>query len=134
MIFDNLLESRQFENGEGLYWNHWLHSWKTLAMSPFANQIAFVSQEGEVTALEVSPQEINAKRGGSTFFFVSASITGIASAAVTWSVDSEVSVINSDGELRVAVNEPKKTLTVKATSKANPAVTATATVTLPSIS
>lgn len=134
MIFDNLLESRQFENGEGLYWNHWLHSWKTLAMSPFANQIAFVSQEGEVTALEVSPQEINAKRGGSTFFFVSATITGIASAAVTWSVDSEVSVINSDGELRVAVNEPKKTLTVTATSKANPAVTATATVTLPSIS
>lgn len=134
MIFDNLLESRQFENGEGLYWNHWLHSWKTLAMSPFANQIVFVAQEGEVTGLVVSPQEISAKRGDSTFFFASATITGIASAAVTWTVDSEVSVINSDGELRVAVNEPKTSLTVTATSKANPNVSATATVNLPQIS
>lgn len=130
MIFDDLLESRQQENGEGLYWQHWLHSWKTYAMSPFSNQIVFVPEVGTVTALEITPSAITGIRGKSVFFTAKSTMTGIASGAVTWSVDSDVSHIQSDGQLTIASNEPKQTLTVTATSKNDTSVTATATVTL----
>lgn len=36
MIFDNLREMREIENPKGLYWNYFLHIWKTLSVSPFA--------------------------------------------------------------------------------------------------
>lgn len=132
MIFDNLLEARQAENGEGLYWQHWLHSWKTINMSPFSNQIVFIPEasRGTITALEITPGQINGVRGKSVFFTAKAISEGIVSGAVSWTVDSDVSVIGSDGQLMISVNEPKTELVVTATSKANKQISATARVSL----
>lgn len=131
MIFDNLLESRQQENGEGLYWQHWLHSWKTYAMSPFANQIVFVKEAGEVESLEITPATIAGVRGKSVFFTAKATITGgINSGAVKWSVNSDVSTIGTDGQLMIGYNEAATELTVTATSLVDSSITATAKVTL----
>ena len=41
-VYDNLLEFDETRVGSGLYWNYWLHCWKTISYSPFANAIAFV--------------------------------------------------------------------------------------------
>lgn len=40
-IFDDLLQVRSFDNGEGLYTNYILHVWKTLAYSILVNAVAF---------------------------------------------------------------------------------------------
>lgn len=42
MIFDKLLEMRDVPNGQGLYWNYNLHSWKLFSVSPFHNAVALV--------------------------------------------------------------------------------------------
>ena len=41
-VYDNLLEFDETRVGSGLYWNYWLHCWKTISYSPFANAIVFV--------------------------------------------------------------------------------------------
>lgn len=41
-VYDNLFEFNETPVGSGLYWNYWLHVWKTVSYSPFANAIAFV--------------------------------------------------------------------------------------------
>lgn len=131
LIFDDLLESRQAENGEGLYWQHWLHSWKTLAMSPFANQVVFVSQKGTVTTLTITPETTTGIKGKSVFFVANAEYSGgIGYSAVEWSVDSDVSTIGTYGQLQISPDETKTMLTVTATSKMTPSVSATATVTI----
>lgn len=40
-IYDQKLETKSFYNGNGLYWNYWLHHWQTYSLSSFANAIAF---------------------------------------------------------------------------------------------
>ena len=42
MIFDELQEMRDTPNSQGLYWNYFLHTWKTLSVSPFKNAVCLV--------------------------------------------------------------------------------------------
>ena len=41
-VYDDLFTFREFENGLGLYRNHYLHVWQTLGYSPLVNSVAFV--------------------------------------------------------------------------------------------
>jgi hypothetical protein len=41
MVFDNLYETRNLYNPEGLYYNYWLHHHQTLSTSQFHNAVAF---------------------------------------------------------------------------------------------
>jgi hypothetical protein len=41
MVFDNLYETRNLYNPEGLYFNYWLHHHQTLSTSQFHNAVAF---------------------------------------------------------------------------------------------
>lgn len=52
-VFDDLVTFRDFENGEGLYRNYWLHVWQTLSYSILVNAVAFrvgsdVDTDGEI--------------------------------------------------------------------------------------
>lgn len=40
-VYDDLLLFKEFENGEGLYKNYYLHVWQTLAYSNLVNAVAF---------------------------------------------------------------------------------------------
>lgn len=44
MIYDNVIEFTETYNAKGLYWNYFLHNWKTFSTSPFANAIAFAKK------------------------------------------------------------------------------------------
>lgn len=44
-VYDNLFEFDETRVGSGLYWNYWLHVWKTISYSPFANAIVFVGRD-----------------------------------------------------------------------------------------
>ena len=56
-VYDNLLTFREREVGSGLYWNYWLHSWKTIACSPFANAVVFVTSDATIS----EPASLTAK-------------------------------------------------------------------------
>lgn len=42
-IWENLMEVTEFQNGENLSWNYYLHVWQTWGLSPLANAVAFVT-------------------------------------------------------------------------------------------
>lgn len=39
-VYDELEKFTEDYAGAGLYWNYWLHNWKTVSWSPFANAVA----------------------------------------------------------------------------------------------
>ena len=48
-VYDNLFETSEFYNSQGLYWNYWLNHWQTYSFSLFANAVAFVCDDEAVT-------------------------------------------------------------------------------------
>lgn len=58
-VFDDLVLFKDFENGEGLYKNYYLHIWQTLAYSPLVNAVVFKvasdkDEDGEVETFTVT--------------------------------------------------------------------------------
>ncbi len=59
-VFDDLVMFKDFENGEGLYKNYYLHVWQTLAYSPLVNAVIFKvggtdkDSDGEVEEFDVT--------------------------------------------------------------------------------
>lgn len=60
-VYDNLFEFNETPVGSGLYWNYWLHCWKTISYSPFANAIVFVDSGATITKPETISVEITGK-------------------------------------------------------------------------
>ena len=42
-VYDELTKFTETYAGSGLYWNYWLHNWKTISWSPFANAVAIAT-------------------------------------------------------------------------------------------
>lgn len=133
MVFDNFYNMTQQYNGEGLYWNYWLHCWKTFSVSPFGQAMLFSPTTPTITSISVSPSTATILPGQQLVFTAAVVGTNFAPNAVTWSVNSEISTINSAGVLYVPVTETASTLTVTATSVFDPTKTATATVTIQAV-
>lgn len=59
-VYDDLVMFKDFENGEGLYKNYYLHIWQTLAYSPLVNAVVFrvgasdKDSDGEVETFDVT--------------------------------------------------------------------------------
>lgn len=133
IVIDQLFEMRNAENGEGLYWQYWLHAWKLFSWSPFANAVVFTTDTNSVTAVAVTPKTATVAKGGSATFKATVTTTGIAPTGVIWTVTGTQAVkssINSQGVLTVASDEANTSLTVTATSVFDETKTATATVTV----
>ena len=60
-VYDNLLEFDETRVGSGLYWNYWLHVWKTISYSPFANAIVFVDKDAAIAKPAKISVEITGK-------------------------------------------------------------------------
>ena len=60
-VYDNLFEFNETTVGSGLYWNYWLHVWKTVSYSPFANAIVFVDSGAKIAKPESITVEITGK-------------------------------------------------------------------------
>lgn len=86
MILDNLLEFTDQYNGQGLYWNYWLHVWKTLSVSPFANSAVFVPGVPSVKSVTVSPHTVTAGAGQTVLLTAEVVTANFAQQTVTWSV------------------------------------------------
>lgn len=134
MIFDNFNNMTQNYNGEGLYWNYWLHGWKTFSASPFANAIVLTSTKPTITAVTVSPTAVTVSPGQRVTLEATVTGTGVVSKNVRWTVAGDAPLASGthieNGTLYVAVDETNATLTVTATSAADAAKSAEATVTV----
>lgn len=59
-IYDNLMRFDEFYNANVMAWNEYLHVWGTYALSPFANAIAFVTEDVKpVTSVSIGAENID---------------------------------------------------------------------------
>lgn len=133
MIFDNFQNMTEQYNGEGLYWNYWLHQWKTFSTSPFANAVIFTDETPAVSAVAVTPSALTMGKGTSTQFAATVTNAGFASTGVTWSISGQQSAntrIDGQGRLYIAQDESATTITVTATSVFDTSKSNKATVTV----
>lgn len=132
VVIDQLFELRNFENGEGLYWQYWLHTWKLFSWSPFANAIVFTTDESSVISVTLTPATGNVAPGGTLQLTPTVTTTGSAPESVIYTVSGDKptdSYVTSAGLFHMAKNETNTTLTITATSTYNPAISGTATIT-----
>ena len=130
MIFDNLNEFRQVDNGEGLYWNYWYHQWKTFSVSPFANALIFAAGTPAVTAVTVSPSTATVVVGNTVQLEASVTATHFAPKSVVWSSNDENVTVSANGLVTVGTGATAGNVTITATSTYDPEVYGTATITV----
>ena len=132
MILDNLLEFTDQYNGQGLYWNYWLHVWKTLSVSPFANAAVFVPGVPSITSVTVSPDAVTAGAGQKVTLTAEVVTAYFAPQTVTWSVaEGDPATVDNYGV--VSINDDAVaggTITVTATSTFDSTKTDTCTITI----
>lgn len=132
MILDNLLEFTDQYNAQGLYWNYWLHVWKTLSVSPFANAAVFVAGEPSVTSVTVSPSAVTAAPGQKVNLSVEVVTANFAPQTVIWSVaDGDPATVDPYGTVTIDPDaEDASEITVTATSTYDSTAYDTCTITV----
>lgn len=133
MVLDNYLEDAQWFNGEGLYWNHWHHTWKTISCSPFGQAAAFTNVASTITSVTVTPETATLSKGASLQLSAAVVGTGIVNKGVQWKVTGGAAsgtTVTNGGYLHVAANETATTLTVTATSIQDGTKTGESTITV----
>lgn len=131
IVVNNLDRFSEQYNAQGLYWNYFWHVWRTYAVSPFANAIAFTSGAiTEGTAVVITPESTEAPQGAN--IQLAATVTPLsASQSVRFTAEgmNGGSYITASGFLHVG-EEQSGNITVTATATAKPTLTKTATVTV----
>ena len=133
MVLDNYVESAQWFNGEGLYWNHWHHVWKTISCSPFGQAAAFTPTAPAITSVTVTPATATLSKGADLQLSAAVVGTGIVNKGVQWTVTGGAAsgtTVTNGGYLHVAANETATTLTVTATSIQDGTKTGESTITV----
>lgn len=119
MIYDNFTKMTEIYNPEKLYYNYWLHVWKTFSASPFANAILFTTQTTSITAVAVTSPVTTTTPGAQVGLTATVTGTGFVNNNVDWTVSgntSKATSISTDGILTVAKDETASSLAVTATS------------------
>lgn len=129
MVWDNLAEYSDQYNGQGLYWNYWYHVWKTFSVSPFANCAVFVTAAQTVTGVTVTPATATLPKGASLDLTAKVATTNFANQAVKWTVTGDGNTVTTGGRVTLAANATG-TVTVTATSVADPSKTGKCTITV----
>lgn len=119
MIIDNLIEFTEQYNGEGLYWNYWLHLWKTFSVSPFANAAVFVPGTPTVSSVTVSPSAVTASPGQIVKLSAVVATTNFAPQTVVWTSDDDDVTVDIYGVVTIGEDATgtEGVVTITATSK-----------------
>lgn len=129
-IYQNMHEMTEKFNGESIYWNYWLHEWMTFSVSPFAQRTALVPAAQAVTAITLSPATATIFSGQELQLTPTVTASGFANKAVTYSSSDEtVATVDAAGKIKAI---KAGSVTITATSVADPTVTGTATITIAS--
>lgn len=129
MIYDNLNEMREAENGQGLYWNYFYHLWKTFSTSPFSNAVVFVPSTPAITSVEVTPATATASAGGNVALTTVVEATGFAPQEVTYTSDNDKVTVTEGGVVQID-EDATGTATITVASVFDPTKTDTAVITI----
>lgn len=129
VLLDNKRAMTSKYNEQGLYWNYWLHTWKTFGVSAFSQAVVFVPTESTVTSVAVTPSTITADVG--TTFNVTATVetTGFADKSVKWTSDNAKVTVTNAGIVTIGEGATG-TATITATSVSDNTKYGTCTVTI----
>lgn len=131
MIFDSLLEMNQQYNGEGLYWNYWLHNWKVVSSSPFAQNALFVAGEITINSVTVNPSTATLNGVGSSIQLTANVVSqNFAPKGVEWESDNDNVTVSESGKVTVLSGATAGTVNITATSKYDSSKTGTCTITV----
>jgi hypothetical protein len=142
-IYDKLNEFGELYNPEGLYWNYWYHTWRIFSVSPFANAVAFVTEQGTITSITLTPSTATIAPGESLQLSANVNWSGnmpmpMDSRAISFSIENEDGeededsgvTVSASGLVTASAEATTGTYTVIAASVANPNVSRTATITV----
>lgn len=133
-IYDNYEEFNQTYVGDGLYWTHRYHAWKTFSESPYMDAAVFTSTEPSVTSVTVSPDSVTAAAGTTVQFSAAVETEGFQRKGVVWSATGTGTgdiVVTQDGKVTVPTTYTSaQTITVTATSMVDGTKKDTATITV----
>lgn len=132
MCYDNFINFTETYNAKGLYWNYFYHTWRTFSASPFHNAVLFTTETNGITSVTVSPSTASVAKGSSLQLQAEVVTTGFAPKTVQWTVNSELSTVDTNGNLYVSPTETETTLTVTATSTYDNTKVGTSTITVTS--
>lgn len=118
-IYDNVTQFTENYVGSGLYWNEFLHVWRTYSTSPFANVAMLIPTAPTITSVNVNG-ETAPSAGHMYTYLANVSATDFANKGVTWSVNKGTGAagtvtIDELGRLHTSA-DAAGTWTVKATS------------------
>jgi hypothetical protein len=130
MVYDQEPEFNNIYNPKGRYWNYFLHCWKCVSMSPFANGAVLVPGTPAVTSITVSPDSATVYKGQHLQLSAEVATSNFAPKAVDWtSSDPDNAPVSSTGVVQVG-SGASGTVTVTATSVYDASKTAKATLTV----
>lgn len=132
-IYDKYLVMKEQENVLSLRWNYMLHNAKIISSSPFHNAVLFTNGSPTVASVTINPTAVTASAGQTVQFTSSVSVSNFGSKAVIYTLsgaNSDDTVIDERGILRIASDEDSTEITVTATSVADSTKSASATVTI----
>ena len=130
MVYDNLNEFREVENGQGLYWNYFYHQWKTFSTSPYSNAALFVPTTPTVVSVEVTPATATVAKGASLALTTVVTVTGYAPQEVTYTSNKDDVTITEGGVVQIAANTEETSATITVASVYDPTKTDTVTLTI----
>lgn len=133
MIYDTVYKTDSIYNPRHMYWNYFLHHHQVIASSPFANAIGFTTETitPAIDSLTIMPSEQSIAKGYSGYVRTIVDFVGDIDTTVKYTISgnaSDNSYVTEDGQVFVGADETNETFTITATSAANSAKTATATV------
>ena len=130
-IYDNLIEFNEDTVAKGLYWNWFLHAWRTFAVSPFANCAVLLPTGTAVTSVTVSPKTATVTAGNTVQLTATVAATLGTPKAVNWQSNTEGVTVSATGLVTVGADVSSKTsVTITATSVADGSKKDTATITV----
>ena len=130
-IYDNLIEFNEDTVAKGLYWNWFLHAWRTFAVSPFANCAVLLPTGTAVTSVTVSPKTATVTAGNTVQLNATVVATLGTPKAVNWQSNTDGVTVSATGLVTVGADVASKTsVTITATSVADATKKDTATITV----
>ena len=129
MVYDNLNEFREVENGQGLYWNYFYHQWKTFSTSPFSNALVYVPETPAITSVTVTPETATVAAGTSLALTTVVVATGYAPQTVTYTSDNDGVTITEGGVVQIDA-DATGSATITVASTFDPTKTDTVTITI----
>lgn len=128
-IYDNLLKFTDVYNAQGLYWNYNYHAWKTFSVSPFANNVAFITETQTVTSVSITPSTATLSVGDTIRLYATVEGSNFVNKEVTWTIDSDKATVSNNGEVTI-LEGATGTIKVTATSKVDDSKSGTCTITI----